>query len=1195
MKLKNLLFIGTLLFFGNSVSATVVDGVRQKPIPQKSAMQYGTAMYLYNIGSKQFFKGANDYSTRGSVGDAGYKVWITKHLDASQTWDNQSVIIKDSVETAKKILMTWAAGNGDLWVDWNKQADTLWTILPQADEVYRFSVGAGNPVYNTATYPNLFLGTISAQLAKNTRLYWNLAPDTSYVDWYFVSVADAKVQAQAMDVYTTAQQLKVFIDDAKAKSVDVSTQEAVYLDETSTKDALLAAITGVKDALAKYEEGLASASAPLDKTTLIVNSSYDTNANTGWSGTAPALSYNVAEFYAKTYDYSQVIGNAPRGVYAVSLNAFYRAGNSGPSYDNYKNNTNYNAKLYAYAGIDSLTSNILNPFSDALTTAKGMNESTVTDAVTGISYYVPNNMQTADAYFKDGLYAGNKLFFATEDGTMRIGMKKSTTISGDWTLFDNWKLTYYGNGADAYAMWLGEVKKSAKDYSTLPVGTISTVGVIDAYNAKVAGLTTASTKQEVLDAIAMLQTEGALVDSNLVAWKSYQEALLRGKIVANDSKIVGTDKDLLADYCDLESEDILNAATLTTAEVNAETAKVDKMINDAIRNGITEGTDVSDKYLVNANFENTTGWTINKADGGAVAYGGTATNKCFEAWNNSNFDIYQEVKQAPVGVYELSLQGFYRYGRGNDAYNAYMAGTANNTVVNIYVNNNITHFKSVFDEHVAYTGNGTGELYAPVGTNDLTAYINPDSTYWYPNEMANSAIAFANGLYKISTFGVVSRQGDVLRVGVKGATNQLGDSWAIWDNFKMVFQGTNATAVKPLLQQQIDNVTALAATTDPMGKSVLDSVNLVLATANAAIAQTDGKVMFTSLTALLDATDSIKTSVALFKQLSTKRDELSSAIVASPALQATKDQAALLLETIENGLTGKTLENAQATALIGQVDVMETKLAIPADAANASDATPVDMTSLIKTPNFDKDGANSVEGWNANGYSYGNDDTQKGALMIEFYNKAFDLNQTIVGLPNGTYKLSARAFYRFGSVEEDYEKFNADNKVVGNAFLYAVDTDSVKCPVNLLASGATADLGYTGTSNISGTTLYVPNDMVSSNAYFSDGGYSNNVIVKVTDGKLTIGMKKDINVASDWVITDSWKLTYYGENSAQSQMGFGTGIDGVQDNVSGENAVTKIEFFSINGAKKNSLTKGINIVKQTLNNGTVKVSKVLVK
>ena len=82
--------------------------------------------------------------------------------------------------------------------------------------------------------------------------------------------------------------------------------------------------------------------------------------------------------------------------------------------------------------------------------------------------------------------------------------------------------------------------------------------------------------------------------------------------MANDSKIVGTDKDLLADYCDLESEDILNAATLTTAEVNAETAKVDKMINDAIRNGITEGTDVSDKYLVNANFENTTGWTIKK-------------------------------------------------------------------------------------------------------------------------------------------------------------------------------------------------------------------------------------------------------------------------------------------------------------------------------------------------------------------------------------------------------------------------------------------------------------------------------------------------------------------------------------------------------------------------------------------------------
>lgn len=133
------------------------------------------------------------------------------------------------------------------------------------------------------------------------------------------------------------------------------------------------------------------------------------------------------------------------------------------------------------------------------------------------------------------------------------------------------------------------------------------------------------------------------------------------------------------------------------------------------------------------------------------------------------------------------------------------------------------------------------------------------------------------------------------------------------------------------------------------------------------------------------------------------------------------------------------------------------KLAIPAEAANASDDNPVDMTQLIKTPTFDDGlGANSVAGWEGTeGYNFGNDDTQKAALAIEFYSKTFDINQTIKGLPNGTYKVAVSAFYRFGSVADDYAAYKADPSVAGNAFVYAVTGgDSIKAPVCLLASGA---------------------------------------------------------------------------------------------------------------------------------------------
>lgn len=1180
--------MSTLLFVGNSVSATVVDGVRQKPVPVKSALQYGEAMYLYNVDAKQFFKGANDWNTRGSVGEAGYKVWLSKHLDETGTWDNQSVILKDSVETKKAILMTWAAADGDLWVDWANQADTLWTILPQADDVYRFTVGAGNANFNTATYSDVYLG-LNAADPTNTRLFWNLPAAGNYIDWYFVSVDDAATYASLLDIYTTAQALKTMIDEAKAKNVDVAAQETVYLDETSTKDQLLAATDAVKEAMAKADESAATATAPLDKTALIVNPSYDANANTGWSGTAPAFqSYTDAEFYNKTYDYYQDITGAPRGVYMVSLSAFYRSGSTSAAYTNYKNNTNYNAKLYAKTGTDSLNASIVNPFVDAQTSSLASGETSL--AVDGNTYYVPNNMSSAAEYFKAGLYAGNKLFFATEDGALRIGLKKNVEVGNDWTLFDNWKLTYYGNGADAYSMWLEEVKKAAKDYSTLSAGTVVTAGMVDAYNAKIAGMVSATNRQEVIDAIATIETESLAIDSNIVAWNDYQTAIAKGKVIAADSKIVGTDKDLLADYCDLESEDILNAATLTTEEVKAETEKVLTMIDNAVKNGITEGTDVSDKYLVNANFEGTNGWIKVAASGGNVAYGGTSTNKCYEAWNNSNFDIYQEVKGAPVGVYELSVQGFYRYGRGDNAWNAYSNGTADNSVVNIYVNNNATHFKSVFDEHVTYSGNGAGELYQNTG--DLTPYINPDSTYWYPNDMGNSAIAFQNNLYKVSSYGVVARSGDVLRVGVKGATNQLGDSWAIWDNFKMVFQGTNADVVKPLLQQAIDALTTSAASTDVMGASVLTNANAAITDGNAALEQTDGKVMFDALTNVLNNNDSITASVALFKELQTKKDDLSSAIITSTALNATKDEAGILLENIETGLAAKNLENAQATDYISQIGSMISKLAIPADASTASDTNPVDMTGVIKTPSFEKDGANSVDGWNATGYNFGNDDTQKGALLLEFYNKTFDLNQTIENLPNGTYKVTANSFYRYGSTADDYSHFTA-NDTIGNAYLYAVSAaDTMRTPLKLLSSGATIDNGYTGTANISGTDKYVPNSMVSANAYFLDGGYVNSVVVKVANGKLTLGIRQTNTVSTDWVIMDNFTLTYYGPNSTLTETGDYTGIENVEASSS---AVVKAEYFSINGAKKSSLTKGINIVKMTLKDGSVKVRKVVVK
>lgn len=1177
---RKLLMMALLGLSATGASAEIVDGVRQQPLPSKSPLAYDTEMYLFNTGAKKFFVGGDPYGTRGQLADSPYRVQITDNGDGTY-------LLKDYVLKFNEWRCTFADGwdsddedvlpDGNVWVDNSGHEGRFWKINNVGDDIYNIQIAPS--VSYAGTWPNTFLGVKKG--GADALLYWNLTAEEGDVNWYFVNMSDLDAYTASLSAFKAAESLKAVIDEAKAGGIDVAEEEKIYLDESASVDTINDAIASVKQKLAAAEEGKVTADNPVDKTSLIVNPSYDSNNNTGWSGDAPAFqSYTDAEFYKKKFNTYQNITGAPKGVYALNVQAFYRSGFSNVAYENYINMTQYDAKLYAEADGDRVTADIVNPFSQALTEAKGMNESSVVGE-DGVTYFIPNNMETAEAYFMDGLYQ-NKVFFATEDGDMTIGMMKdnSDTPDGNWVLYDNWGLTYYGNGADAYTMWLDEVKKAAKDYSGLSEDVLVTNGVIDAYNDAIAGLTIANSKADVLAAINTINEEVAKVDANIAAWKEYKDILDKAAVIANDEQIGGSDKEALADYIDLDSEDIIGELALSTEEVYAEIEKVKAMYDNAIKNGIKEGTDVTDKYLVNANFETTDkGWIVEKASGGNVTYGGTNTNKCFEAWNNSKFDIYQEVADAPVGVYEISVQGFYRYGRGQNAYNAFVGGTAPNDAVNIYVNNNNAHFKSVFDEPVA-----NGELYTSQTWSEST-----EAEYWYPDGMISGSEAFANGMYVATSFGVVANAGDVLRIGVKGATNQLGDSWAIWDNFKMVFQGTKAEIVQPLLSDAIVSMQEAINSANRVGKSTLEAANIILDGANAAISSNDGKAMFTSLCKIIDAKNSLIESASLFTKLVQKNEDLNLAWLNSAATEVVKSEAANLFTEINNGIENNTLNNEDAEAYIAAIDKMIIKLGIPADAENASDDNPVDLTTLIQTPNFEKDGANSIDGWNADGYSFGNDDSQKSALLVEFFGKAFDLNQTIVGLPNGTYKVSVNAFYRFGSTAEDWAKYSEDPNTQGNAYLYATSgAETNQTSVALLSSGACEDNGFGGTSNIEGTELYVPNDMVSANLYFQAlDAYKNDVIVKVVDNELTIGIKlaeEDV-VNNNWVILDNWTLTYYGENS-----NIGTGVEGVE-----VAEPAKVEIYNVNGMKTKGFSKGVNIVKMTSKDGAVKFSKVNIK
>lgn len=320
-------------------------------------------------------------------------------------------------------------------------------------------------------------------------------------------------------------------------------------------------------------------------------------------------------------------------------------------------------------------------------------------------------------------------------------------------------------------------------------------------------------------------------------------------------------------------EDVYLNEDATLDELNAaldeaRTAYIQSVINNAEDQSNVDVT----MMLVNPGYEQgETGWTVEAAKGsgpngraGNVRPGGTATNQCYEAWNNKEFDIYQEVPNAPAGVYQIEVQGFYRYGRGDNAWNAYLAQNVDfvkpsGVPVYVYLNNNATNFTNVYGDSQQITD----ETFYSAGSSDYASQTKDGITYYFPNGMASAAVAFSDGMYKQSAFGLVARDGDVMRIGVKGNSSQLNDSWVIWDNFKLIYRGFNPEVIKPVLEEAVkdieDNYIGLL-----MGKTEYAAFTTALAAAEKAIADNDGEAMFNALNALYDAKDPALISKDIF-------------------------------------------------------------------------------------------------------------------------------------------------------------------------------------------------------------------------------------------------------------------------------------------------------------------------------------------
>lgn len=184
--------------------------------------------------------------------------------------------------------------------------------------------------------------------------------------------------------------------------------------------------------------------------TYIKNPRFDNNNYSNWSGTAFA-GYNPkenAEHYSKTYDTWQQLSGLEPGHYRLSLQAFYRMGNSSNDYSLYSSGkyaSSQNAQLYYSTSTKNGSVAIVPASSGAVAASLGGSASGVGTPTWGwggqvYPLYIPNDMQAAYYWFNAGYYNNSIELDVPADGSLKIGVSKTKLIAEDWTCLDNWKL-----------------------------------------------------------------------------------------------------------------------------------------------------------------------------------------------------------------------------------------------------------------------------------------------------------------------------------------------------------------------------------------------------------------------------------------------------------------------------------------------------------------------------------------------------------------------------------------------------------------------------------------------------------------------------------------------------------------------------------------------------------------------------------
>lgn len=848
-----------------------------------------------------------------------------------------------------------------------------------------------------------------------------------------------------------------------------------------------------------------------------------------------------------------------------------------------------------------------------------------TNAVEGAKYNTYNNMLN---YWKDGFetYA-----IVPKDGTLTFGVMIENA-NYNWVAAKNFRVYYMGDSYES----LDYVRKNSDMFAQpFPEETFAMQQLLDDYNNAIPNYGKAQNAEELLDAVQKLVSLSESVQNNANAYKAYKDRVdgLKAGIENGEIDLDGPDADILFDYLDDLGEElgpdsetaveygfkngysayIIANRLLKTEEITEELEFLNKLYDAAVRTSLKDGTDLTN-LIVNPGFEEELvdgkgkGWSLDTSKGGTGSLtnwrGGDSDGKnyCAEAYEQ-NFDVYQEIEGVKDGIYEVSVQAFYRGGSPEAAWNNYkkdpeMKGDAK-VYSEVYLNEFSTPIRNVMeitlDDVSQFTSKDNYSSFAVTGEGGETTNV------FVPNGMASASTSFSledpEKNYTMSAYGLVTD--GKIRLGIRRLTTPPSNAgtWTLWDNFKLTYRAKNPELAAQVLDAKAKELNELLTTSE---ENMTDPV-----IQNSVYAYTESQKSDLSDAAkyevLIETNDALVAAKENIQQVGAYK-------TANEAYQAACDELEKVdgsqeaeiwnqIDEMDNELEGdafRSLSTEDLVTLIAKVEdfTKEVQAAIDdiklaqkvAEMADATDDKPYDATSWIINPDMEDasqdsnaDASKKMAGWDfwkakGNGPVKGSDgingrslEAWSGTIGAEL---EFTAYQTLTGLPAGKYKLSAKAANASNGVTADETLWaDPEKAATGRAYLCAILSDgenekAVSTPVEPNVGSATAANTYTVTF-----TVEEGNDV-------------------------KIGFQSIGTMPFRWFMCDDFTLTYYGTESAKvdsTDEGDVVAIEGVEETAPATKAIAGI--YNASGAKIATLQQGINIVKYT--DGSVK--KIFVK